>query len=241
VLVHFPGSSLNPRFSEKTLNLLDFPNGPLNLEQTVAFEGIEGGTPPSFTVSLKNIDTQITSKSSKKDNKIILSLPRDGRYQVTYEAKGYNTRSEYFVVEEKKVADIPETINLFYPRYVQIRYQHTRNGQFTETSPPQTVLWSEAEATDHTICGDWYFKQTTLENKHPGIVITYHNWGKTNGHRASSIPFDKLLKAPKNGYRPTSDKLIHKGDTFLFKENVNDSDVFTKMEIVEISKSPIGK
>jgi len=245
ILVHFPGSPLNPKFGEKTLNLLDFPNGPLNLEQTVVFEGIEGGNPPPFTVSLTNIDTQVTLKISKKGNKVTLSLPRDGTYQLTYEAKGYDTRSEYFVVEEKKIAErtnIPETITLFLPRHMQVRYQHSQNGEFTEASPTQTMIWSEAEAdiTNLKISNDWRFRQKVLENGQPSIVIDYHNWGKTNGYHVSSKSFDELLQAPKIRYKLSSREPVHKGDVFLFKGRVErTADVFTKLEIIEISKSPI--
>jgi len=237
ILIYFPGSTLNPKFSEEIIHLLDFPDGPLDLEQTISFEE---GKSPSFTASLSNLNTQIASNLSKKGNKVILHFPRDGEYEAVYKAKGYNTRSDYFKVEQKKIAhrtNIPETIGLFFPRHMQIRYQHSRNGQFTETSPPQTMLWSEA--IDQIISDDWYFGQTILENGQPGIVINFNHWGKTNGWRTSKQSFDDLLKAPKNGYRPVSDKSVHKGDVFLFKASVEGSDVFTKVEIIEISNSPI--
>jgi len=48
------------------------------------------------------------------------------------------------------------------------------------------------------------------------------------------VPFEEIIDFLLVGnYRPDSSIPVQKGDTFLFKENKNGKDAFTKVEIVK--------
>ncbi len=204
---------------------------PWPLVREVSFED---GPPQEYDVTIRKNDAMILSKTVKPQQAFETVLPGSGVYTITYTAMGF---AELFQVVEirggKILSGENQTVMLFRCRFVEMRYQHSSTGDF-DGKNAKTILWPTDTGDDLLV--DWGIDLGGDDQGMPVPLLSYHNWSKTNGLRVLSIPFPDVISAPKEGYKPTAGMTIAVGKTYIFRSEQSGKTLFTKMEVVAITK-----
>jgi len=237
VLVHFPGCDFNPAPAEKVVNLRDFEDGPLDFEQRFAFEDAGSSLPNTVVTVIDESGDDYLGEVAKEGDKVKIEFPRDGYYYITYEADGYVAPDEYVIVEHRKIVEANRSKKFFTPRSIEVRYQHAEEGKFATTS--QTKVLSDFSGSRQIGISDCMFVNAlSKDGSQFAFNIKYHKYvagANANGCLKADVPFEEIIDVPLGvKYRRGSSIPVQEGDAFLFKENKNGKDSFTKVEIVKI-------